>query len=154
MSSTRKRVAWWYVDEHLADYVSSTHLALHEDSDAHQGQPYWRRYPADGDELSCAVEHSAERVSWKSAKLVLQNCLEGLIFFVEEPKLSVWAFKSPCDKPICRVESSMFATHGVRLWCTPGPALLTQQPADGDELPCAVEHSAEHVSWKSTNLVL
>ena len=54
------------VDEHLADYVSSTHL---EESDPyprhheHQGKPYRQGNPADGDELPCAVEHSAERVS-------------------------------------------------------------------------------------------
>ncbi len=62
------------VDEHSADYVSSTHL---EESDPYprqheeQGNPYWQGNLPDGDELTCDVEHSAERVSCKSVNLVL-----------------------------------------------------------------------------------
>ena len=63
------------VNEHSDDYVSPIHL---EDSDPnlrpskqHQGLPYRRGNPADGDELYCTVEHSAERVSRKSANFVL-----------------------------------------------------------------------------------
>ncbi len=56
------------IDEHSADYAGffSAHL---EDSDSnprqheHQGQLYRQRNPAYGDELLCAVEQSAERVS-------------------------------------------------------------------------------------------
>ena len=55
------------VDEHSADYVSSAHL---EDSDPYPRQ-LRRGNPADGDELPCAVEHSAECVSCKAANLIL-----------------------------------------------------------------------------------
>ena len=69
--------------------------------------------PADGDELPCAVEHSAEHVSCKSANWFFRTAWRDrkwlFKFLGGEPKSSVWAFKSPCDKLICRrVESPMF----------------------------------------------
>ena len=46
---------------------SGPNMRQHE----HQGQPYRQGNPADGDELPCAVEHSAERIYCKSANLIL-----------------------------------------------------------------------------------
>jgi hypothetical protein len=85
ISSTGERAAG--VDEHSADYLLSAHLedsasAHLEDSGLylrqheHEDQPYRQGNPADGDELPCAIEHSAEHVSCKFANLVLLNCLE------------------------------------------------------------------------------
>ena len=86
MSSTGKRSAWWYVDEHSADYVFSAHLALHEKTLIHT-----RASLIDaGTRLmatSCPAlsSYSAECVSWKSANLGFLELLRGtelvLIYF-------------------------------------------------------------------------
>ena len=59
------------------------------------------------------------RTYWRDRKWFLN-------FLLGEPKSSVWAFKSPCDKLICQVESSMFVP-GTNHWVRLGPQRLPLQ---------------------------